>query len=143
MMQIIGETHSVSRDLWMQTEPLNRNTIVTVPHLRLSTFSRDKNSMGRLEDGVTWSWFEIVILDSRDKSIRMDPETGNLLLWKSHHNASSTVCLWYEGDLFGPEHPLWEQVKEGDVIGVCACAQYGGINEAQAGILEIWEYAVS
>lgn len=57
----------------------------------------------------------------------MHPVTGELLRWTSHQNEMTVQDLRLrEGELFGPDHEIWEWLREGDQIGVWMCAKHRG-----------------
>ncbi|KAF8528377.1 hypothetical protein BU17DRAFT_80686 [Hysterangium stoloniferum] len=124
---------------WMSTPPLQRKDIARLASMQLRTFSRDQGWCND-EAAGSWSWFEIAI-SSAENIVKQKPD-GNDLVWLSHRNPIASQELdWRIGDMFGPDHEVWEYLEEGDMLVVRVCAQFGAWqNIAQNGHLQFMEW---
>jgi hypothetical protein len=148
--------------LFFHSEPVTRSFLDRVVQMRLDTISKDQGWFSNPQTG-RWSWFEIGILRPyRDGLPQNDPNIVELnfqasatrsyipvrqsdgidrvLRWISHRNRIATVFYQaHNGQFFGPEHEIWNNLTEGDVICVYACAANYLQNNAKSGRLIFWE----
>ncbi|KAJ3537702.1 hypothetical protein NMY22_g5481 [Coprinellus aureogranulatus] len=125
-------------NMWFTTPALDKDTIDRFEAIQLFTYSRlQKNQTERVLEGDSFSWFDLVILDSpKDTVPRV--ENGVSLVWKSHHNDSSVIMPFgIQGRLYDVEDeevPEFQRLaiamkgalKAGNAIGVRVNAQYPG-----------------
>jgi hypothetical protein len=148
--------------LFFHSEAVTRDFLNRVVQMRLDTISKDQGWFGNPYTG-RWSWFEIGILRPySDGTPQNDPNivelnfkasatrsyvpvrrsdgTGRAFRWISHKNRIATLFFQaHNGQLFGPEHEIWDSLTEGDVICVYACAANYLQNNAKSGRLIFWE----
>jgi hypothetical protein len=148
--------------LFFHSEPVTHSFLSHVVQMRLDTISKDQGWLVNPHRG-RWSWFEIGILRPyRDGTPPNDPNiveldfqisgarsytpvrqsdgTGRAFRWTSHKNIIATVFFQdLKGNLFGPEHEIWNNLVEGDVVCVYACAANHLQNNAKSGRLVFWE----
>ncbi|KAF8330802.1 uncharacterized protein EI90DRAFT_3124019 [Cantharellus anzutake] len=122
------EVHAVDDKLecriWLKSPPLDKCTISNIHTVQLFTVSRGSGNFN-FGGACSWSWFDILILDSPDaKSPKV--VNGVSLVWKSHHNSLHNGP--YEerrGDVLYWDNPLLF-LDDGNVIAVRICARFPG-----------------
>ncbi|KAJ1309258.1 hypothetical protein OPQ81_004922 [Rhizoctonia solani] len=123
--------------VWLQTGPFTKQ-------------------MGQVDEqeAVSWSWFELQVARPVEEPIghavvKRRPD-GSEMSWRCLSYPvgrdgfrSQGYFKEHEGDEFNPDHEIWNQIEEGDVLQVVMKAQFGGwSNAAYEGLLFIgawWE----
>ncbi|CAE6533797.1 unnamed protein product [Rhizoctonia solani] len=132
--------------VWFQTEPFTRKMLGRIKSVQLVTISNS----GGFMDGPNTAWFELQVAQPIDKDtplarVKCRP-SGDEMSWSSHRNADQVSSLFvteHKGAVFGPDHELWNQIEEGDVLQAVAKAPLGfSCYTASDGVLNIstwWE----
>ncbi|KAJ6553081.1 acyl transferase/acyl hydrolase/lysophospholipase, partial [Mycena capillaripes] len=134
---IVSETNELSSRIWFSTPTLDEVVVSKIEEVQLFTESHDQGYVEFQEAG-SWSWFDIVILESSDATT---PKVmnGRSLVWASHTNKIGderhSLC---NGKIFNRDHELLGCLEPGNVIAVRACAQFlGWENHAKEGQLVV------
>ncbi|CAE6447573.1 unnamed protein product [Rhizoctonia solani] len=135
-VRVLGDNSGSKEVVWFGTDPMSALQLKTFSHLQLRTYSKDQGKASN--SNGNWTWFEVRVVD-RNSHQRTD-DNGDPLRWTSHYNQRcSAGYVWMEGEEFGPHHPLWANMTDGDRIEVAAVAQLSGwVNEGQKAVLRIW-----
>ena len=98
--------------------------------MTLTTKSKHQGYVEFPENG-SWSWFEVGIL-SKDKGYGSEAERirtkqsedgETLLTFKSHENKVHDRGYVQYTNHFGAHHPIWEELREGDSLGIFGCGE--------------------
>ncbi|KAG8999253.1 hypothetical protein FRB94_006341 [Tulasnella sp. JGI-2019a] len=128
------------RQVWFKSEPLDRSIIYRLAQIQLVTKSRDQ---GWVDDDVrnagSWSWFEVAIYADKDATSPRTRHNGELLQWKSHHNAFALPATTkHYGLVFDRRGQLLDDLEPGNVIVVHACVRFQGWeNHADLGYIDM------
>ena len=119
------------------SEPLDRAALAKMATIQVLTISQDQgwttyvhhrgsslpctNKVCRHANEGSQSWFELGILESSSTGEDASPRHA----WVSHHNKIAGEDLQeHIGIEFDISHPLWEELRAGDRLGVWAHAQH-------------------
>ncbi|KAJ7241094.1 hypothetical protein C8J57DRAFT_1085343 [Mycena rebaudengoi] len=122
---VVSETNELSSQIWFSTPALDELVVSKIEEVQLFTESHDQGYVEFQEAG-SWSWFDIVILESSDATT---PKVmnGRTLVWASHTNKIGDEHYSHrKGKIFTREHELLGCLEPGNVIAVHAGAQFLG-----------------
>ncbi|KZV92660.1 hypothetical protein EXIGLDRAFT_718113 [Exidia glandulosa HHB12029] len=125
---------------WFATNPLSRHDLQHIAALQLRTYSHDQG-WANDPDAGSWTWFDVCIATPQ-KVLAIRPADGTELRWRSHSNpVASKKFKKRVGLVFAPDHEIWTRIRDGQVILVRACAQFGSwTNYADRASLDFWGY---
>ena len=116
--------------------------------MTLTTKSKHQGYVEFPENG-SWSWFEVGIL-SKDKGYGSEAERirtkqsedgETLLTFKSHENKVHDRGYVQYTNHFGAHHPIWEELREGDSLGIFGCVrQPGWACRGREAVLELYYF---
>ncbi|CAE7091473.1 unnamed protein product [Rhizoctonia solani] len=154
--KIYSSSNIVWSHVWFQTEPFTKEMLGGSRSVQLVTMSRHQGWVGDRDAG-SWSWFELQVArptaEGNDHAeAKLNPD-GDKISWRclEHPVDEETAQAQkdfaeHKGSVFGPDHELWTQIEEGDVLQVVMKTQFGGwSNTASDGVLRIstwWEPSV-
>jgi hypothetical protein len=118
-----GETAS---KIWFNTPPITQELLDRLETIQLKTLSHNERSFKKEED-LEYSWFDLVIYRSWDRSKpRINLATKEELAWRSHCNVASTSedGTQLEGEIFQRGHEMFKEIEAGDVIAVRVCSRF-------------------
>jgi hypothetical protein len=81
---------------------MDQASIDGLESIQLFTISRYQSQLQSIDEGQSFSWFDLVILDSPADTVPRS-ENGVSLVWESHSNRSNTV------DPFGIQGQLFDE----------------------------------
>ncbi|EJD51136.1 hypothetical protein AURDEDRAFT_111797 [Auricularia subglabra TFB-10046 SS5] len=112
---------------WFASAPLSSTTLRRLATVRLYTSSHDQGWADSRDQG-SWTWFEICVASPGPNNTFVIAKRADdtELRWMSHKNEVATpTARRLRGELFDQSHELWLHLREGHVILVRACAQFG------------------
>ncbi|KAJ8488254.1 hypothetical protein ONZ45_g14017 [Pleurotus djamor] len=134
---VVADSNELVHTLWFRTPALDETLIKRINKIQLQTSGHDQGFVDFPGAG-SWSWFDIVVLESPEHS---EPKIkdGLTLLWLSHTNSlgqpeDSTVT----GPIFDRSHDIFKALEPGNSIAVRVCARFSGWeNNATSGTLTL------
>lgn len=134
---VVAKDADLASKIWIKSPVLTESIIKRLEAVQLFTNAHDQG-FAELESTSSWSWFDIIILDSLTSTV---PKTRNgvTLAWSSHTNdIGSKHPTNREGEVYERESDLLSSLEPGDVIAVRVCARFPGwANYAKSGRLVI------
>ncbi|KAG5643272.1 hypothetical protein DXG03_001239 [Asterophora parasitica] len=123
---IIAESdNKVASEIWFRTPALEQTLLDKVEQIQLETKSRDQGFVD-FPDAGSWSWFEIVVLESPEAS---EPKVkdGLALVWLSHENKLGEEDYETQlGPVLDENHDIFSGLEAGNALGVRVCARFPG-----------------
>ncbi|KAG9076088.1 hypothetical protein FS749_012173 [Ceratobasidium sp. UAMH 11750] len=133
---------------WIRSPPLTARAINQIHSIQLFTYSGHYRG--------SWSLFEIGVsrLDESSGELKVKTKPSGLrAFWTSHFRSMSRndvdPCRLHTGTRFGPNHWIWDCVKEGDVlvveVKVEADLEFSKVGHARKGVLRVdtwWEPSI-
>ncbi|CAE6462623.1 unnamed protein product [Rhizoctonia solani] len=134
--------------VWFQTEPFTKQMLSRTKSVQLVTRLDSGSSTANQSAG----WFELQVARPVEEDPALSKVTrrpnGDEVSWCSHKNTDAATTqpqglVERKGTVFGPDHELWSQIGDGDVIQVVVKAPvFTRCETASNGILRIstwWE----
>ncbi|KAG6834283.1 hypothetical protein H0H93_010702, partial [Arthromyces matolae] len=115
----------VTSEIWFTTPALDQRVIDHIVSVRLETKSHDQGRLVNMDAG-SWSWFDIVVLDSpQSKKIKI--KDGLALVWFSHDNKlGGKDDVAQTGPVLSGRHDILSSLEAGNALGVRVCARFPG-----------------
>ncbi|EJD51134.1 hypothetical protein AURDEDRAFT_159545 [Auricularia subglabra TFB-10046 SS5] len=127
-------------ETWFTTSPLTQATLSRLAGIQLHTLSYDPRVPEGNDDPFSFTWYSIFI--QRESGVPLDDRDRESWGWESHRNhLGGDNPVYLRGPLLGHNHPLLQELREGDILAVVAFAPFKGVhNIALRGHLRFWTY---
>ncbi|KAJ7668205.1 acyl transferase/acyl hydrolase/lysophospholipase [Mycena rosella] len=106
---IVSEANELSSRIWFSTPALDELVVSKIEEVQLFTESHHQGYVEFREAG-SWSWFNIVILESSDATTPKVMD-GRSLVWASHTNKIGDEYSRHNGKIFTRDHELLEWLE--------------------------------
>jgi hypothetical protein len=127
-IQVSANNAQLQRKLWFASGQLSADQLARMVSVQVATTARDQGWASNPSQGI-WTWFEVCVLkgpvssdEFTEKDIKSD--NGRLLSYFSHSTELSNEFRDQIGKLFDRDAELWQHLEPGNMIGLCACAQF-------------------
>ncbi|KAF8071587.1 acyl transferase/acyl hydrolase/lysophospholipase [Lyophyllum atratum] len=122
---VISHGDKATTQIWLRTPALDQSLIDKIVQIQLETKSRDQGWVSAPDAG-SWSWFDIIVLDSPGAS-DIKVKDGLALAWLSHDNKLGVGEYTKQvGPVLGSKHDIFNGLEAGNALAVRVCAQFPG-----------------
>ncbi|KAF8068911.1 hypothetical protein FPV67DRAFT_1096496 [Lyophyllum atratum] len=123
---VIADSDEIASKIWFRSPAIDQNLIEKLVEIQLETKSRDQG-LTSFANVSSWSWFDIIILDSPEAS---EPKVkdGLALVWFSHNNevAQPDYTKKVGPALLDGKHSIFNGLDVGNALAVRVCARFPG-----------------
>jgi hypothetical protein len=122
---VVAEGDKATSQIWLRTPALDQDLINKVVQIQLQTKSHDQGPLASAAALASWSWFDIIVLESPEAT-QARVKDGLALIWFSHDNK---LCQETTTEQSGPplsNQDIFHSLEVGNALAVRVCAQFPG-----------------